>query len=106
MDVFGKMITNTASTTVTIDALGRHFVIPADSSFIVSDFSKMVQFFSTAGKLRPCHETTFSFVWTLVCVPLVTSRNTLSAIDFLRDKYNLIVVDPPWENRSAIRSKR
>jgi hypothetical protein len=72
-DVFGKVISNVSDKGLSINVLGKRFLVPPRSSFLSSDLSQ----------ITPLYE--------------YTSMAGL---------YDVIVVDPPWENRSAIRGKK
>ncbi|XP_064386789.1 N(6)-adenine-specific methyltransferase METTL4-like isoform X2 [Halichondria panicea] len=71
VELFGHVISNKGSCDVTVSALGVRFTVPGQSSFLLSDVSKMHQL------------------------------STLPSQSF-----GLVVMDPPWENRSAIRGKK
>ena len=72
VDLFGHVITNQESCDITITALGVRFLVPAKSSFLLSDMSKI----------------------------------ELLTVSHDAPQYSLLVMDPPWENRSAIRGKK
>ncbi len=71
VELFGHVISNRGSCDLTMAALGVKFTVPAQSSFLLSDVSKMDL---------------------LLTLP--------------SQSFGLVVMDPPWENRSAIRGKK
>ncbi|XP_020791392.2 N(6)-adenine-specific methyltransferase METTL4 [Boleophthalmus pectinirostris] len=70
LDLFSRVTENRSDTAAVVTLLGEEYVIPAQSAFLLSDFTRVQ--------------------------PLVSYGA----------KFDLIVIDPPWENKSVKRSRR
>jgi hypothetical protein len=90
VDVFGKVVTNITSCDMHVIVCSIPVIIPSQSTFLLSDITKIE------------HLTNYSSSFTFP-VSLTVNRTVTAAKGI---KYNMIVIDPPWENRSAIRSSQ
>jgi N6-adenosine-specific RNA methylase IME4 len=71
--VFGRIVRSSCDQELNLTILGREFVIPPRSTFLLSNLCQITPLYN------------------------YTACN---------GKYDLIVIDPPWENRSAIRGRK
>ena len=86
IDVFNKIVQNIESCDIHMTIWGHTALIPSHSTFLLSDISKIQLLVQFTGMF-------INFLFVRVFLFLVTKSIS----------YNLIVLDPPWENRSAIR---
>lgn len=70
LDLFSRITVNRSDSALVVTLMGEEYVIPALSSFLLSDFTRLQ--------------------------PLVSYGAT----------FDLIVIDPPWENKSVKRSRK
>lgn len=127
-DIFGRVISNVCEQEIILTILGREFVIPARSTFLLSNLCQISPLYSYTGiyillcrnKMRTqvsypnqCFRYLY-FAW-FQCLRLntqfaVRQYHAHKCLSFStaasNGKYDLIVIDPPWENRSAIRGKK
>ncbi|CAL1597157.1 unnamed protein product [Knipowitschia caucasica] len=70
LDLFSRMTENKSDSAAVVTLMGEEYVVPAKSTFLLSDISRLQ--------------------------PLLSCKA----------KYDLVVIDPPWENKSVKRSRR
>ena len=95
-------MSNDSSKDVAVNIIGKSFFVPPKCSFLLSDLSNITPLYNFACK------------YTVLCYrcPVLTEHDRVnlhyiySCTTARKGFYNLIIIDPPWENRSTIRGKK
>lgn len=122
-DVFGRVVSSVSDQNLIITVMGKQFLVPPKSAFLLSDLSQITPLYDYTCKFtymsiyctcdacillpRKISSIVNTYMYVHVHVHNFAAPTNVNLLSTARTGlYDLIVIDPPWENRSAIRGKK